>query len=392
MLLSKGFNAAAAVQPDRAAFVTRISRDVIAMNAYGQPTAFAQSVPAAATIDLRSDTVTLPTPRMREAMARAELGDDVYGEDPSVNKLESMAAEVAGKEAALLVVSGTMGNLTALLSHCTRGQRVILGDESHIYNYEAGGGSALGGLVYHTVPNLPDGTLHATTLERALIKVDDPHYAPPGVLCLENTHNRCGGAVLAPEYLAKVHAQALAANVPLHLDGARVFNAAVALGVPVARLTAHVDSVQFCLSKGLSAPVGSMLAGSKALIDRARRVRKMLGGGMRQAGVIAAAGMVALDEMVERLSEDHANARVLAKGLAGIEGIAIDPECVHSDIVVFELVAPDVDVPQFLSRLSAAGVRMSGFGGRRVRAVTHYGITTEHCERALEAVRRALAA
>ncbi len=284
-----------------------------------------------------------------------------------------------------------MGNLTALLSHCARGQRVIVGTESHIYNYEAGGGSALGGLVYHTVANRPDGTLEPAALRQALVKIDDAHYAPPGLLCLENTHNRCGGAVLAPDYMAEVHAQARAAGVPLHLDGARVFNAAVALGVPVRAITEHVDSVQFCLSKGLSAPVGSLLAGPKPLIERARRIRKMLGGGMRQAGVLAAAGMVAINEMVDRLAEDHANARLLAEGLARVPGIEIDPARVQSDIVVFELAANRVEVPEFIAKLAARGVRMVAFGGQRVRAVTHYGITAEQCRQAVSAVKEVLA-
>jgi len=361
------------------------------MSAYGERLSVSKHTPYAEEfIDLRSDTVTLPTPAMREAMARAALGDDVYGEDPTVNELEAFAADLLGKEAALLVVSGTMGNLTALLSHCTRGQRVILGNESHIYNYEAGGGSALGGLVYHTIANLPDGTLDTDALNGALVRINDPHYAPPGLLCLENTHNRCGGAVLRPAYMESVHQLAQEAGVPLHLDGARLFNAAVALGAHVRELTQHVDSVQFCLSKGLSAPVGSMIAGPRSFIERARRARKMLGGGMRQAGVIAAAGMVALTEMVERLSEDHANAKLLARGLANLPGIRLDPQGVQSDIVVFELVAPRLEMPQFLSLLASRGVRMSGFGGRRVRAVTHYGVSAEDCERAVAAVREVL--
>ncbi|MCG8348174.1 MAG: low-specificity L-threonine aldolase [Chloroflexales bacterium] len=340
-------------------------------------------------IDLRSDTVTLPSPAMRAAIADAVLGDDVYGEDPTVNQLEALAAELVGKEAALLVVSGTMGNLTALLTHCQRGQRVIVGDESHIYNYEAGGAAALGGLVYHPLPTRPDGALEPGALQIALARSDDAHFAPPGVVCLENTHNRCGGVVLTPDYMAQVHAQAQQASLPLHLDGARIFNAAVALDVDVRELTQHVDTVQFCLSKGLAAPVGSIVAGSRAFVQRARRIRKMLGGGMRQAGIIAAAGIVALNEMVERLAEDHANARQLAEGLAVLPGIVLDPARVQSDIVIFELVEHDRD--QFLAALREHGVLMGRMGGRRIRAVTHYGISAADVQTAVQVAKQVLA-
>ncbi len=343
------------------------------------------------TIDLRSDTVTLPSPAMREAMARAELGDDVYGEDPTVNRLEAMAAELAGKEAALLVPSGTMGNLSAMLSHAPRGRRVICGDESHVYRYEAGGASALGGLIYHALPNTPDGRLPLDQLQEALQPAYDGHEADPGVLCLENTHNRCGGTVLPPTYLAAVQAMARAAGVPLHLDGARIFNAAVALNLPVDRLTQYVDTVQFCLSKGLAAPVGSLLAGPAPFIARARRIRKQLGGGMRQAGVIAAAGMIALTEMVPRLAEDHAHARLLAEGLATIPALQINLELVQSDIVRFKLVTEQMSVNAFLAGLRARGVLMSGLGGPYIRAVTHYGISADDVRQTLVAIRQTLA-
>jgi threonine aldolase len=342
-------------------------------------------------IDLRSDTVTLPSPAMREAMAHAEVGDDVYGEDPTVNRLEAQAAQRMGKEAAVLVPSGTMGNLSALLAHCQRGQRVVLGSESHIFHYELGGASALGGLVYHMLPNLPDGTLEPGTLEEALASDHyDIHLAPVGVVCLENTHNRCGGAVLTPDYMAAVHARTQQHGVPLHLDGARIFNAAVALNSDVRELTRHVDSVQFCLSKGLSAPVGSLVAGSAAFIQRVRRMRKMLGGGMRQAGVIAAAGLVALNEMVERLEEDHLNARLLAEGLAAIPGIVLEPEAVQTDIVIFGLSDTGRAPGDFLAALKEQGVLMGEMGGN-VRAVTHYGISSEDVQAALQAVQRVLA-
>jgi threonine aldolase len=345
----------------------------------------------AGAIDLRSDTVTLPSPAMREAMARAELGDDVYGEDPTVNRLEALAAEMVGKEAAVLVPSGTMGNLAALLAHGGRGDRVICGDECHIYQYEAGGASALGGLAYHVLPTAPDGTLPLDMVGAALAATDDAHKAPAGVLCLENTHNRCGGTVLAPAYMEAAHALAAAAGVPLHLDGARVFNAAVALGADVRAITRHVDSVQFCLSKGLAAPVGSLVAGPRPFVARVRRARKQLGGGMRQAGVIAAAGIVALTEMVERLDEDHANARLLAEGLAALPGVSLDLARVQTDIVRFEL-APDGPAPAaFLAALRERGVLMGAMGGRTVRAVTHYGISAEDVQTAVAAARDALA-
>ncbi|ACL24190.1 low-specificity L-threonine aldolase [Chloroflexus aggregans] len=342
-------------------------------------------------IDLRSDTVTLPGPAMRAAMADAVLGDDVYGEDPTVNALERLAAEMVGKEAAVLVPSGTMGNLAALLAHCQRGQRVILGSESHIYHYEAGGASALGGLVYHPLPNTADGRIDLDLLEVAATKVDDAHFAPPGVICLENTHNRCGGVVLTPDYLARVHALARAHDLPLHLDGARIFNAAIALGVPVTALTAHVDTVMFCLSKGLAAPIGSLVAGPASVIKRVRRVRKMLGGGMRQAGVIAAAGIVALNQMIDRLAVDHANARLLAAGLAELPGIQIDLNRVQTNIVRFTFVHPRLSVSEFLAALRTRGILMGSMGSTSIRAVTHYGIERSHIEHVIAVAAELLA-
>ena len=288
-------------------------------------------------IDMRSDTVTLPTPEMRRAIAEAPLGDDVYGEDPTINRLEALAADLTGKEAALLVVSGTMGNLCAILAHCGRGEEAIVGDESHIYHYEAGGPSTLGGVAFHVVPTTPGGTLPLAALTDAIRDEEDPHEAITRLICIENTHNRCGGVVLPIEYMQSVRQLAWARGLAVHLDGARLFNAAVALGVDAREITRHVDSVQFCLSKGLSAPVGSILAGDARLIGRARRVRKLVGGGMRQAGIIAAAGIVALEQMVDRLAEDHANARTLAEGLATFAQIEIDLAAVQSDIVIFKL-------------------------------------------------------
>lgn len=343
-------------------------------------------------IDLRSDTVTQPTPEMREAMYRAEVGDDVYGEDPSINRLEALAAERTGKEAALFVPSGTMGNAIALLTHCRRGDEVIMGDRAHTFLYEVGGAARLNGSPVRPVPNLPDGTLDRARLARAF-QGDDVHEARTGLLCLENTHNMCGGRVLAPDTLRTLAAPARARGLPVHMDGARLFNAAVALGVPVHVLAAEVDSVMCCLSKGLSAPVGSVLAGSRAFVDEARRVRKLLGGGMRQAGVLAAAGIVALERMVERLAEDHAHARRLARGLAELPGIAVAPESVETNILFFAVIGPDgepADPTALVAAAAAEGVLLSGGDDGRVRAVTHYGITAAEIDTALDILARAL--
>ena len=336
--------------------------------------------PTTSRIDLRSDTVTQPTPAMREAMAHAEVGDDVYGEDPTVNRLEALAAETLGKEAAILVPAGTMGNAIAILVHCRRGDEVLAGDRAHIFLYEVGGAARLNGSPIRAIPTLPDGTLHREKLARSFFG-DDVHEARTGLLCLEDTHNMCGGRVIAPQTLHEMAAPARARNLPIHMDGARVFNAAIALDVPVSALAAEVDSVMFCLSKGLSAPVGSMLVGSSDFIAEARRVRKLLGGGMRQAGIIAAAGIVALNEMVERLAEDHANARKLAEGLANIPGLAIDLTTVESNMVFFG--AADGDNARLVEALAAEGLLFSGSDDGRIRAVTHYGITAEDIHTAL---------
>jgi threonine aldolase len=343
-------------------------------------------------IDLRSDTVTLPSPAMRDAIATAGLGDDVYGEDPSVNQLEKLAAERVGKEDALLVSSGTMGNLIALLAHCGRGQHAVLGNQSHIYRYEAGGGSTLGGIVYMPVTTFADGRLDLDEVRETLPHTTDPHRSLPGVVCIENTHNRCGGTVLPLDYLQELYSLTRQYNVPLHMDGARMFNAAVALGLDIKALTNNVDTVQFCLSKGLAAPVGSMLAGSRDFIAKARRIRKMVGGGMRQAGIIAAAGIVALNEMVERLEDDHTNARVLAEGIANLPGVKLDVSRVQTNIVIFEL-ADNAHVPTpsaFIEAMRAEGVLVSAMGGRLVRFVTHYGIEREQIDVAIKAASKVL--
>jgi threonine aldolase len=344
------------------------------------------------TIDLRSDTVTLPTPEMRRAIAEAPLGDDVYGEDPTINQLEALAAERVGKEAAMLVVSGTMGNLCAVLAHCARGQEAIVGDQSHIYHYEAGGPSVLGGVAFHVVATDATGELPLAALAGAVRDVEDAHEAITRLICLENTHNRCGGVVLSTAYMQAVHQFAHEHGLLVHLDGARMFNAAVALGVDAREIARHVDTVQFCLSKGLSAPVGSILAGDAAFIARARRVRKLVGGGMRQAGIIAAAGIVALEQMVERLAEDHANARMLAEGLASFPQIQIDLRTVQSDIVIFKLREGYGAPAAFAASVAERGLLIGEIGRGYIRAVTHYGIDAGDIEEALEIVRAALAA
>ncbi|GIV95391.1 MAG: threonine aldolase [Herpetosiphonaceae bacterium] len=342
-------------------------------------------------IELRSDTFTLPTPAMREAAFYAQVGDDVYGEDPTVNRLERLAADMLGKEAACFMPSGTMANLTSILVHCPRGTEVLVGDESDIYHYEAGGASVVGGIIYHAVPTRPDGTLPIPALAQAIRDASDSQFAEAALICLENTHNRCGGVVLPLAYLAEVQRFARERGLPVHIDGARIFNAAVALGVRPAEIAQYADSVQFCLSKGLAAPVGSLVVGDRRFVERARRLRKMLGGGMRQVGMMAAAGIVALETMVGRLVEDHANARRLAEGLAQIPGLRINLETVQTNIVIFEVLDDRYTWQSFLEALSRHGVRMGELGYGRIRAVTHYGISADDVDLAIEAVRRILA-
>lgn len=341
-------------------------------------------------VDLRSDTVTLPTPAMREAMARAEVGDDVYGEDPSVNRLQEMAAQLVGKEMGLFVPSGTMGNLAAILAHCGRGDEILLGDKAHTFLYEAGGISALGGIHSHQLPNQPDGSLRLEDLRNA-IRADDVHFPPTRLIALENTHNRCGGVYLTPEYTRAVGELAREHRLVLHLDGARLFNAAVAQNVEARELAEPADSVTFCLSKALCAPVGSVLCGSREFIQRAHRIRKQLGGGMRQAGILAAAGIVALETMIDRLAEDHARARRLAQGLRKIPGVVPDPGTPQTNMVFCSL---SEDVPlnaaQTARRLNALGVRVGVVAERRFRLVTHYWIDDAGVDRAVQAFREVL--
>ncbi len=347
-------------------------------------------------IDLRSDTVTLPSPQMREAMYHAEVGDDVYGEDPTINRLQELAAERTGKEAALFVPSGTMGNALAVLSHAGRGQGVIVGDQSHIYRYEVGGPSTLGGAPMWVVKTAANGMPDLEQVRLGIFDGSDEHTAPTALLCIENTHNRCGGAVLDREQIESLTGLAHEHGVKVHMDGARIFNAATALGVPVSALARSVDSMMFCLSKGLSAPVGSMVVGSRAFISRAHRMRKLLGGGMRQAGVLAAAGIVALEQMVERLAEDHANCKRLANGLADYPQVEVDVERVKTNIVNFSVSnsqqhrLSEAETLRFLERAREHGVLMGSMGEGTIRAVTHYGISAGDISTALAGIRRAL--
>ncbi|HEY82572.1 MAG TPA: low-specificity L-threonine aldolase [Dehalococcoidia bacterium] len=334
-------------------------------------------------IDLRSDTVTLPTEEMRQAMYQAELGDDVHGEDPTVNRLEELAAQMMGKEAALFTPSGTMSNLIAVLTYARPGDEIIVGSQSHTFWYEVGGASALGGVVMRAVSDEDDGQMDPDAVLQA-IRPSDIHHPTTTLLCLENTHNRCGGTVLTPEYTAEISQLAHQHGLKVHLDGARIFNAAVALGIPASSLAAPADSVCFCLSKGLSAPVGSLFCGTREAVEKARKWRKMLGGGMRQVGVIAAAGIVALEKMVSRLAEDHANARRLAEGLADIPGFSVRLEKVQTNIVNFEF---PPGVADFVPRAGARGVRMLSRGGRSVRAVTHRMVSAADIDEALKRIR-----
>ncbi len=332
-------------------------------------------------VDLRSDTVTRPTEEMRRAMARAEVGDDVYGEDPTVNALEELAASMIGKEAAVFVPSGTMGNQAAVLTHTARGDEIIVEADAHIYWYEAGGPALLASVQVRPLAGRR-GVLSPEAV-RAAVRPPDVHFPRTSLLCLENTHNRAGGAVWPPAELEAVTAAAHEAGLAVHLDGARIFNAAVASGVAAARLAAGADSVMFCLSKGLAAPVGSILAGARDWIERARKARKVLGGGMRQAGVIAAAGIVALRTMVDRLAEDHANARRLAEGLAEVKGLEVDPRQVDTNMV---MVGVRDSAAEFCRQLAERGVMAGAMDARRVRLVTHKDVSGDDVDYALRVI------
>jgi threonine aldolase len=331
------------------------------------------------TIDLRSDTVTLPTKEMREAISNAELGDDVFQEDPTINNLEKLAAKKFNKEAAVFLPSGTMANLVAVLTHCNRGDEVMLGDQSHTFLYEAGGISSFGGVHSRQLKNHNDGTIHLNDIKNAIRK-KDVHFPPSRLICLENTHNRCFGMPLETNYVNEVVDIAKNNDMSVHVDGARIFNAAVATGSTVADLTKNVDSVSFCLSKGLSAPSGSLLCGDKNFIHRARFNRKALGGGMRQAGILAAAGVVAIDIMSAKIIEDHRNAKALAFGIAKIDGINIETEKIKTNIIYFKLDHPKINSESLLDIMSKKNIRFFELGPNWFRLVTHSGISKENID------------
>jgi threonine aldolase len=338
-------------------------------------------------IDLRSDTITQPTDAMRRAMAEAAVGDDVFSEDPTVNELEALAADQLGKDAGLYVPSGTMANLVAVMTHTQKGDEVLLEAESHTFLNEAGGISAVAGVFPRTIV----GRLGYIAPEqlRGTIRSPDVHHPPSRLLCLENTHNRAGGIPFSPEEMNAICSTAHELGLMVHLDGARIFNAAVAVGVPVKAIVRECDSVMFCVSKGLSAPVGSVLVGGRTFIDRARRFRKMVGGGMRQAGVIAAAGVVALKTMVNRLAEDQANARRLAEGLAAVPGLSVDLTRVRTNMVLLEVSDALGSAAEFVARMKREGVLAFDVDARTIRLVTHRHIVQSDVDRAIDAVRRA---
>jgi threonine aldolase len=346
--------------------------------------------------DFRSDTVTWPTPAMTTAMANAQLGDDVYGEDPTVNELELLAAQMLGKQAGLFVTSGTQGNLIAALTHAQRGDEALVGEDAHMFCWEAGGMAVLGGITPRPLPTDRRGRMDLEQIRRA-IRSDNPHLPKSRLILLENSSGGNHGAAIEPEYFAEIRAIAQAHQLRVHLDGARLFNAATALGLAPTAIADHVDSVSVCLSKGLCAPVGSVLVGSAEFIHQARRHRKLLGGGMRQAGVLAAAGILALKDMTQRLQADHDNAQRLAQGLDAIPGIAVDPAAVETNMVFFDL-APTAMGRNLLSpeQLIQAlrvdyGLYIGGYGDRTLRAVTHHWIEAPQVERLVEAIRRILA-
>lgn len=337
-------------------------------------------------IDLRSDTVTRPTQEMREAMYRAEVGDDVYGEDPTIKELEELVAQETGKEAALFVASGTMGNQIAVMTHTRRGEEIILEERSHIYTHEVGGLAYLAGVQTALVKG-NDGAMPPEEVE-ARIRPENIHFPRTSLICVENTHNRAGGMVIPLDNMEKIHGIGRKYGIPVHLDGARVYNAATFLGVEVKEIAQYCESVNVCLSKGLCAPVGSVLAGSREFIERARKYRKMLGGGMRQAGIIAAAGIVAIKKMTKRLQEDHDNARLLAEGLAAVDGVYVNLDKVQTNILMVDFSRAGLNGYQVAERLKDYGILVNGTPGPVVRFVTHYYIGKEEVEKSVQAVSR----
>ena len=339
---------------------------------------------AAAVIDLRSDTVTRPTPEMRRAMFEAEVGDDVYGEDPTINRLERRAAEIFGREASIFVPTGSMGNCIAIKAHTHHGQEVICDQRGHIYNFEMAMMAAFSGCLPRSIAT-ENGILSWAQVKRH-IQPKTYYVSQTGLVSLENTHNMAGGTVYPTGVADEICDGAHNAGIPVHLDGARIFNAATALGQPVAEITRKFDSVMFCLSKGLGAPVGSMVVGSQAFIDRARIIRKMLGGGMRQAGILAAAGLIALEKMPARLREDHDNAKAAARGLAQIRGIKVDPEKVMTNIVVFDVSGTGMTSAEISRKLAERNVLINPINPETMRLVTHMDVNRAACDRAIEAL------
>ncbi len=336
-------------------------------------------------IDLRSDTVTRPTPEMRQAMAEAEVGDDVYREDPTVNRLEERAADILGKEAALFVPSGTMGNQISVKLHTRPGQEVICEQRCHVYNFEMGAMAAISSCQANVIPT-SDGILRWELIQEKL-RPGIYYYSRTALITLENTHNMAGGTVYPPAVAREICDRAHELGLKVHLDGARIFNAATCLGRPVRELAAPFDSVMFCLSKGLGAPVGSLIVGPRPFIDEALRVRKLLGGGMRQAGVLAAAGLIALEKHPAKLADDHANARFLAQGLCGLPGIQVDLSTVQTNIVVFDVSGAGLPAAEVSARLKAQGVLINPINARLMRLVTHSDVNRDDCARALEVIR-----
>jgi len=342
-------------------------------------------------IELRSDTLTLPTEEMLESVVNAKLGDDVYHEDPTVKELEDLTASIMGKEAAIFMPSGTMANLASVMAHCPRGSKVLVGDETDIYIYEAGGASVCGSVMYEPIPTQKDGRLLINDLLKAFPEdPSDPQFALPSLICLENPHNRMGGRVLPISYLEEVKQFSKEKGIPLHMDGARIFNAATAMKLSVKEIAKYADSIQFCLSKGLSAPIGSMVVGDKDFIQKVYRIRKMLGGGMRQAGVIAAPALLSLKKMSKRLDEDHENAQLLAEGLNKIEGIECDVSAVDTNIVFFKVEESILTWQAFIEKTYNKGVNIAELGHGRIRAVTHSGVNKDEIYKALDIIQEVM--
>tara|TARA_Y100000814_G_C12335066_1_gene402620 strand:- start:295 stop:1329 length:1035 start_codon:yes stop_codon:yes gene_type:complete len=338
-------------------------------------------------IDLRSDTVTLPSKEMKEFMFDAPLGDDVFGEDPSINALQDKASNLFQKEKALFVPSGTMANLISVLTHCNRGDEILLGNKSHIFKYEAGGASAFGGIHSHQLNNNDDGTIDINNIIENIRDTRDDHFPKTKLLCLENTHNFCYGSAITQEYIAEVKSQISQFNIKLHIDGARIFNAATSLNCSVSTLAQDADSITFCLSKGLSCPSGSLILGTSDFIKKAKKIRKGLGGGMRQAGILASAGIYALDNLTNRLGEDHENALLIAKGLEDVDNIDIDISKVSTNLIFFYLKKNDLSDESFINKLLENKIKIDSKGNRKFRIATHYGFASDNIERVINTIK-----